>query len=100
MHDLREFLERSTPDALRRRIRRGELGMSHFQVGQLPKQLVVLGVRNARVVENVVAVVVRFYLPAKLLRARADPFTDCHQENSRSASAPPGEMPRASIAPC
>ena len=66
---LLELRERLGADALRRRIGREELGMLRLEVPQLVDQLVVLGVGDLGVVEDVVAVVVVVELLAQFLHA-------------------------------
>ena len=44
-------------DALRRRIRRNELGMTAFQIDQLSKKRIVFRIADARIIENVILVV-------------------------------------------
>ena len=74
--------------------------MGPLQFNQLPEQLIVLCIRDGRRIKHVVAVVVGLDVAAKRLRALARLLRDGHQEKSRSASAPPGVMPRASMLPC
>ncbi len=54
---LLELVQRLRPHPLRRRVGRAELRVLGLQVAQLVQQRVVLGVRDLRVVEDVVAVV-------------------------------------------
>ncbi len=72
MDDYFEGLERRRPHLLRWRIRRLVLGMRFFQIPQLAQHAVVLRIRNLRVVQHVVAVVVIFELPPKLLDVLLD----------------------------
>src|SRR4029077_7566021 len=74
--------------------------MGSLQFKQLPEQLVVLGVGNGRRVKHVVAIVVGLDVAAKRLRASAGPVRHPHQEKNRSASAPPGAIPPASMLLC
>ena len=74
--------------------------MDPLQFNQLPEQLIVRCIRDGRRIKHVVAVVVGLDVAAKRLRALARLLRDSHQEKSRSASAPPGAMPRASMLPC
>ena len=66
MLDGRELVERAAADALRRRIRRAQVGMLGLDVAQLVQQRVVVGVRDLGVVEDVVAVVVVLDDPPQL----------------------------------
>src|SRR5205823_5919789 len=86
--------------ALRRGVRCDEIGMRRLQLKQLLKHPVVLGIRDGRRVEHVVAVAMRLDVAPKRLGALARLPRKRHQEKSRSASAPPGAMPRAAMLPC
>ena len=70
MDDLRELRRRLRPDALRRRVRVGEVGARGLQRQQFAEERVVLRVGDERSVENVIAVVVE----AQLLAQLADAF--------------------------
>src|SRR5437879_6881212 len=74
--------------------------MRRLQLEQLPEHLVVLGIRDRRRVQDVIAVAMRLDVAPKRLSALPRLLRDRHQEKSRSASVPPGAMPRASILPC
>src|SRR5215213_5171687 len=82
-----ELVEGLAPDTLSRRIRRQELRMLLLDPSQLPKQIVVLGVRDLGVVEDVVAVVVVRNLPAQLLRPLLDRLGGAHLCEEASADA-------------
>ena len=69
MADLLEALHRRAGDALGRRFRRDEFGVGGFQRLQFAQQPVVLGVRDLRVVEHVIAVVVVIDLVPELANA-------------------------------
>ena len=58
MAHLLQVADRLAPDALRRRVRRDQLGMLGLDRAQLVEQLVVLVVADLRIVEDVVAVAV------------------------------------------
>jgi hypothetical protein len=60
---LRKLKARHSADALRRRVRRAQLRVRRFQFLQLAEQAVVLGVADAGIVEDVVAVVVFLQQP-------------------------------------
>ena len=66
---LLELRERLGANALGRRVGREELGMVGLDIPQLVHQLVVLGVRDLGIVEDVVAVVVVVELLAQLFHA-------------------------------
>mgnify|MGYP003694504673 CR=1 FL=1 len=70
MHDLRNSSSGAPPTRCVGESGVAELGMRRLQLGELAEQLVVLGIRNARIVEHVVAVVVRFDVPAQLSARR------------------------------
>ena len=63
--------DRRGPHALRRRIRREQLRMLGLERAQLHHEPVVFGVRNLRIVERVIAVVVALQQLAQLRGARA-----------------------------
>src|SRR5258708_15673477 len=100
MGNMRELPERHATDPLGRRIRRNKRRIGRLQFKQLLEQLVVLGIRDGRRVNHVIAVAMRLDVAPKRLSALARLLRDHHQEKSRSASAPPGAMPRASMLPC
>jgi len=64
-----ERAERLAADALSGRIGAAQFGVFRFERLQLPKQPVVFGIGNFRVVQNVIPVIV----PADLLAQRGDP---------------------------
>jgi hypothetical protein len=66
---LREPGRRDPADALRRRVRRAQLGVTVLQLAQLAQQLVVILVADLRVVEDVIAVVRLVDLRAQLAGA-------------------------------
>src|SRR5581483_2747231 len=76
-HDL-ERLERRAADTLRRRVRRLELRVILLQRAQLPHELIELGIRDLRLVERVIAVVVVFDLAAQVLNPPLDPLLIVH----------------------
>ena len=84
-------------DALRRRIRRDELGILRFERLELAKQRVVLRVGDERRVERVVLVVVPLDLLAQRCQRARRASRGTRHENRRSARSLPGGMPRASI---
>src|SRR5215210_201920 len=83
--DLLELVERLAADALRRRVRREQLGMIFFDPSQLAQQVVVVGVGDLRVVEDVVAVVVVGDLPPELLGSLLDGLCGAHLCEEASA---------------
>ena len=66
--DLLELVERLGAHPLRWRVGRAQLGALRLEVAQLVQEAVVLGVRDVRVVEDVVAVVVVLEHPPQLGR--------------------------------
>src|SRR3954451_1127943 len=66
MLDRLELVERPAADALRRRVRGQPLRMCGLDAAQLVDELVVLGIRDLGVVEDVIAVPVVLQLPAQL----------------------------------
>jgi hypothetical protein len=70
--DLRQLGDRLAADALRRRVRRDELGVLGLEALQLAEERVVLVVADLGVVERVVAPRVVLDLPAQLLDAPGD----------------------------
>ena len=70
MADLAELLERLAPHSLRGGVRRAQLGVLFLERDQLTQQIVVLGIRDLRIVEDVVAVVVVLEDPPELGGAR------------------------------
>ena len=65
MADLREGRQRSAAHPLGRGVRRDPLGMLGFQRFELMEQTIVFGVRDARLVEHVVAIVVLIQFSAQ-----------------------------------
>jgi len=89
MLDLGERRQRRTADPLRRRIARDQVRMLGFQGLELMEQTVVLGVRNARLVEDVVTVVVLIQFSAQFEDAGVGGGHGCSlikQKSSRSCS--------------
>ena len=80
---LLELLERVGAHALRRRVGGEQLGMLRLEVAQLVQQRVVLGVRDLRVVEDVVAVVV---VPEHLPQLGGLPSGVAHTSRAAGAS--------------
>ena len=70
VHHLPEGGARRARHALRRGVRRDQLGVLRLQRAQLLHQPVVLGVGNLRLIEHVVAVIVLRYLRTQLGSAR------------------------------
>ena len=61
MADRSELLQRRSADSLRGRIRRNQI-IFFFQFDQSAKEMVVLGIANERVIEDIIVTVVLFNL--------------------------------------
>jgi hypothetical protein len=90
--DLRQRRDRLAADALRRRVRRDELGVRRLDRAQLVEQRVVFVVADLGVVEDVVAVAVVVQLVAQLGGARLDRRA---QRSSTSSAAGVSRRPRS-----
>jgi len=102
-HDVAHRLEsrqRLAADPLRRRIRGQQFGVSGLEVLQLAEQLVVLGVRDRRRVEDVVGIIVALDLATEEFRALPCLARNRHQENSRSARTLPATICCRAMRPC
>jgi len=87
--DLSERRQRRAADPLRRRIPRDQFRMLSFQSLELVEQPIVLGVRNTRLVEDVVTVVVLIQFSAQFEDAGVGGGHGCSlikQKSSRSCS--------------
>src|SRR5207253_10715013 len=93
---LRESLQRLAADALGRRVGRAQLRVLLLDLLQLAKELVVLGVRDVRLVQDVVAmrVVVQELQPRS--GAFFNPRRGHDYDNSRRACAEPAARSWAS----
>ena len=99
MHHRYKPLQRATEHTLRRRIGREQLGVARLQVLQFTEQTVVLGVRDLRLVEFVVAPGVVRDEPAQFLQPSAKGWIVGHgrtraQLNKRCAAVLPAGRSR------
>jgi hypothetical protein len=80
--------QRTGPHALRRRIGREQFGMGGFQCLQFLEQAVVFGVRDAGLVEDVIAVVVavQFVAQHTARDSQSGPLRAVRRKTSRLAS--------------
>src|SRR5262249_7867143 len=85
--DLLELVERGAPDPLGGRVRSEQLRMFLLDSLELAEQVVVLGIRDLRVVQHVVAAVVVSDLPPQLVGTLGDGLGGAHRYVEASAPA-------------
>ena len=73
MLNRQKLLSGSTPDTLCRRVWSDQFGIPGFQPDEIPHQCIVCRIRNRRLVQDVIAVIVPFNLCAK----SGDLLTNC-----------------------